>query len=233
MAEPFLVQGDHGISVKFLQLQLTRHGFKLAVDGVFGPSTLAAVKSFQTHSHIGVDGRVGPLTWAKLLVGNPTPVPQPTPPQPVQRSPQERLISIERHEIGVKEDPPNTNRGPRVDQYEKSCGIHGEPWCGCFQRWSLDQLGYKGPLPPNPAYVPSWVAWAKHEGLTVSHPEPGDLVCFDWNHDGIGDHIGLVEAWPYTIEGNTSESSQSNGGEVMERVRSIGDVEVFIRLPLK
>jgi cell wall-associated NlpC family hydrolase len=76
------------------------------------------------------------------------------------------------------------------------------------------------------------VAWARQYGLTVKESRPGDLVTFDWAHDGVGNHIGLVQAWPSTIEGNTSEGNNSNGGEVMRRLRNRADVLVFIRLDL-
>jgi peptidoglycan hydrolase-like protein with peptidoglycan-binding domain len=38
----------------------------IAEDGYFGPATLAAVRRFQGCAGIGVDGIVGPQTWAAL-----------------------------------------------------------------------------------------------------------------------------------------------------------------------
>lgn len=64
---PQLAEGDHGPAVEVLQLLLNSAGAgPIAVDGYFGPGTKAAVSRFQ-HSHdLGVDGIVGPLTWAKF-----------------------------------------------------------------------------------------------------------------------------------------------------------------------
>ena len=44
-------------------------GRGLAVDGVFGPKTAAAVRGFQQALGITVDGIVGPLTWRALVSG--------------------------------------------------------------------------------------------------------------------------------------------------------------------
>jgi hypothetical protein len=40
----------------------------VAVDGVYGKSTTAAVKAFQRKVGVPADGRVGPATWPKLVV---------------------------------------------------------------------------------------------------------------------------------------------------------------------
>jgi hypothetical protein len=105
------------------------------------------------------------------------------------------------------------------------------PWCAMFVTW-CDQLS-GNPTPSfakgsRYAYVPYIVSDARlgYNGLSVtSSPKPGDLVCFDWNWDGEYDHIGIVSVVPSSsgifkaIEGNTSTSDNSNGGQVMERSR--------------
>ena len=58
-------------AVKELQTLLLSKGYDLGkwgVDGSFGNATLAAVKAFQADNGLKVDGIVGPLTWAKLLI---------------------------------------------------------------------------------------------------------------------------------------------------------------------
>ncbi|KXG78044.1 N-acetylmuramoyl-L-alanine amidase CwlH [Fervidicola ferrireducens] len=61
-----LAYGSRGQDVKLLQTLLNQHGYKLKVDGIFGPKTLAAVKDFQKKNGLKVDGIVGPKTLAKL-----------------------------------------------------------------------------------------------------------------------------------------------------------------------
>ena len=67
---------------------------------------------------------------------------------------------------------------------------------------------------------------AKKAGLWVTGDyHPGDIVLFDWQRDSKPDHCGIVElALPSgkyaTIEGNTSVSNDSNGGQVMRRTRA-------------
>lgn len=55
-------------AVKGLQYLLRAHGHAIAADGSFGPATQAAVTAFQTAEGVPVDGIVGPITWAKLVI---------------------------------------------------------------------------------------------------------------------------------------------------------------------
>lgn len=56
-----------GDDVKELQTLLDKHGFPCGeIDGVFGPATDKAVKSFQNANGLTVDGKVGEKTWAAL-----------------------------------------------------------------------------------------------------------------------------------------------------------------------
>ncbi|MGW2353502.1 penicillin-insensitive murein endopeptidase [Actinacidiphila glaucinigra] len=61
-------QGDNGPAVKAVQALLNaKRGSGLTVDGAFGPATDSAVRTFQSHAVIGVDGVAGPTTWKNLL----------------------------------------------------------------------------------------------------------------------------------------------------------------------
>jgi peptidoglycan hydrolase-like protein with peptidoglycan-binding domain len=61
MADGELVSGEHGAAIARVQQQLG-----LPADGIYGASTLTAVKSFQKRHGLTADGRVGPTTMSAL-----------------------------------------------------------------------------------------------------------------------------------------------------------------------
>jgi peptidoglycan L-alanyl-D-glutamate endopeptidase CwlK len=60
--------GDRGNQVQLIQRMLIHLGYSLfgGADGIFGSSTLKAVKAFQQALHLQTDGTVGPKTLEKL-----------------------------------------------------------------------------------------------------------------------------------------------------------------------
>ena len=67
MAVKAIKYGMKGDPVANLQTTLNKYGYNLAVDGSFGPKTLAAVKDYQKKNGLTVDGMVGPQTQAALF----------------------------------------------------------------------------------------------------------------------------------------------------------------------
>lgn len=55
-----------GAGVRALQERLKARGWKITVDGEFGPQTDRIVRAFQKDKGLTVDGEVGPLTWNAL-----------------------------------------------------------------------------------------------------------------------------------------------------------------------
>ena len=68
-----LKHGSRGADVKKLQKLLNARGLSphpIVIDGVFGPTTLTAVKKFQRQAHLHIDGVVGGKTWDRLFASS-------------------------------------------------------------------------------------------------------------------------------------------------------------------
>ena len=70
---PTLRVGARNNFVYLLQFMLKQNGYDVAVDGVFGNGTLAAIIDFQGKNGLVADGIVGQNTWRTLLVLPPRP----------------------------------------------------------------------------------------------------------------------------------------------------------------
>jgi len=133
------------------------------------------------------------------------------------------IIKVAEGEIGYKEYPPNSNK----TKYGEWFGLDGLPWCGIFVSWVYDQSGYPlGNIGYTKGFAGVYTAlqYFKKKKWITDDPVPGDIVFFDWQGDGKFDHVGIYQEQRddytfYSIEGNTSMNNQSNGGEVMLRIR--------------
>lgn len=144
------------------------------------------------------------------------------------------IINWAASQIGVKENPPNSNRVKYWDFYKEHCGANyqGQPWCAAFTAEGYTRAGI-WPFTKDEGrfrYTPSIVSWAKANGWwrdREEKPKPGWLILFANN--GTACHVGFVEkridsSKVQTIEGNTSSTSNDNGGAVMRRTRTYGTV---------
>ena len=133
------------------------------------------------------------------------------------------LIRIATKEIGTKESPAGSNK-VKYNTWIYGKEVEGSqfPWCGAFVSWVYDQAGMRikgGGLTKGFVGCPYAVANVKKWGTIVTQPQEGDVVFYDWQGDGKFDHTGIFqehigngEFW--AIEGNTSASNASDGGEV-------------------
>lgn len=60
--------GNRGVDVKALQGLLMAHGAPIRVDGIFGATTDAAVRAFQTAQGLPLNGQADERTWVALVV---------------------------------------------------------------------------------------------------------------------------------------------------------------------
>ena len=137
-----------------------------------------------------------------------------------------KLVEIALKEVGTVENPKNSNK----TKYGAWFGLDGNAWCAMFVSWvyaqanmQLPKIGFKKGF----AGCQTGYAYFKENKWITKSPKPGDIVLFDWNNDKRYDHTGIFVKWIdqskgtfQTIEGNTSLTNQSNGGEVMIRTRS-------------
>lgn len=190
-------------------------GFRVVSPRVGKPAR-ALIRAVQRMAKLPVSGQFDPDTLRLLF-----------PP-----SRRELVMRIVRRELGTHEWPSGSNWGP-VKKYLAAVHIRfGAPWCAAFVTWVLKEHGYRGPLPPLPAYCPSWHGWAKGKGLLkpVALAKRGDILLFDWD-GGAADHIGfctggLIGKQISTIEGNVGDY----GGQVTRKTRTLLTIETCIDL---
>lgn len=145
----------------------------------------------------------------------------------------QKIIQVAKSQIGIKESPSGSNR----QKYGEWYGMNGAPWCAIFVSWVFDKAGYPLPIiqsgaPSGGAYCPYFEGYAKNNDQWFSTPQPGDLALYHFGRR-LAVHIGIVEKVNgnsfSAIEGNTSASSNANGGMVQRRSRNVSQCRGFYR----
>lgn len=91
-------------------------------------------------------------------------------------------------------------------------------WCACFVSWCANECGYiEAGVIPRFAGCILGSNWFKSRGLWQDggyEPRAGDIIFFDWEGDGLTDHVGIVERVEgsriYTVEGNSGDACRRN-----------------------
>ena len=118
-------------------------------------------------------------------------------------------------------------------RFRKFCGLpSGAAWCNAFVDYVADEGGvaelyFDG---RKETYCPHSIKWCKSNlaEIPLYLAMPMDIIYFDWEKNGVPNHIGLVVKHKstsaiYTIEGNT------NGGVVAEKTRAGKYVQAVFR----
>lgn len=87
-------------------------------------------------------------------------------------------------------------------------------WCACFVSWCANECGYiDAGIIPKFASCDVGMTWFKDHSRWQSNtytPREGDIIFFDWDSDGLANHVGIVEKVKdgkvHTIEGNSGDA---------------------------
>jgi hypothetical protein len=216
--------------VKAIQTQLRNRGITpVVVDGDFGAETASAVKLFQTLNRdkhnmpLEADGIVGSMTWESLFD---IPV---SPNAEVESDLLREALSVAQSQIGVREVPPRSNLGEKVELYQKTVGIdRGSYWCAAFIYYCFNEaakrLDISNPLFRTGGCLEHWnhssakKIKAKDARDNPSLVKPGHIFIID--HGGGHGHTGIVKRVEggrlITIEGNSNSNGSSDGIGVFE-----------------
>ena len=140
-------------------------------------------------------------------------------------------------EIGVKEVPPGSNGGPRVEEYLKSVNLGpGNAWCAAFVFWCFKQASSNLNC-INPVFKTASCSnhWLKTKGLKITMEEaiknpqlvsPGDIFIIrrqsGKGHTGIV--TGIINGYIQTIEGNSNAFHSAEGEGVVALQRKIDTI---------
>lgn len=115
------------------------------------------------------------------------------------------IVEVARAELG--------NTGG--EKYWKWYGFRSRvDWCAIFCSWCADQCGYiESGMLPRFSVVGDGANWFKTRHRWAGRgysPRPGDFIFFDYERDGVLDHVGIVENCDgkvvATIEGNSGNA---------------------------
>ncbi|NTW60433.1 MAG: CHAP domain-containing protein [Nitrospirae bacterium] len=141
-------------------------------------------------------------------------------------------------EAGIRENPRNSNRGPRVEAYLKSVGLGpGYSWCAAFVYWCFREAAGTAttPIVKTGGCLDHWTRCEKAGARRIKADEalgnpgllrPGHIFIMDHGR-GFG-HTGMIERISggllHTIEGNTDASRTREGGGVYRLTRKVGEI---------
>ena len=117
--------------------------------------------------------------------------------------------------------------------FRKYCGLpSGAAWCNAFVTYVFQKTDNAGLYcnGKKETYCPHSIQWCKKNlaQLPLYLAMPMDVIYFDWDRNGVPNHIGFVRdhkdtASIYTIEGNT------DGGKVANKTRPAKYVQAVFR----
>ena len=176
--------GDSGTEIAAIQEKLLMEGYDIGIpDGVYGASTVAAVKKFQSSVGLTPDGVIGSYTYSKLM-GESLPTGRGYGVSRGGSSLARNLISVAYEYLGV----PYVFGGT-------------SPWgfdCSGFTQYVFRQIGIEIPRTADVQYY-------NYHKVSTGNLRPGDLVFFETYEYGPS-HCGI-----YIGNGQMIQAGSSTG----------------------
>lgn len=144
-----------------------------------------------------------------------------------------KLLEIANRCIGTKENPPDSNN-VRFNTWYYGHEVNGPryPWCMVFCQWVYSQADVGLPIRTASCGAMKTAAIEKNQYVKTGF-KPGDLVLITFNGSSAPQHCGIITSvdknYIYTIEGNTGNTSQDNGGNVMSKKRTYSQIVGAVR----
>lgn len=126
-----------------------------------------------------------------------------------------KIARFAAEDIGVCEEPPGTNRGTQIDEYNLVANSPlGSFWCATFAGHKYKKAGAIVPR----AYgdCDTWLRLGEKLSCLYDDPAIGALALYGKPNDIV--HVGIVvRLYPYklTVEGNTTLEGFSRNGEIV------------------
>ena len=197
-------KGSRGNNARWVQSMLQRIGYRIAVDGDFGSNSDSALRNFQTYWGLEIDGKCGANTRAALkncvnAIESNSSIP----------------LRIFTKELGRNEAKGEDDK--YILWYNAANGTTFATtvaWCAISASWANRRGEVSQSKYPNFSSCSASLKIFDKSGLTrdkkTYKPKSGDLIYFDWNQDGIAEHVGMVFSYDgknvETIEGNSSDA---------------------------
>jgi len=166
-----------------------------------------------------------------------------------------KMLKVALAEAGVEEHPRGSNRGPRVDDYQRATWLEPKDWgawCAafvCFCMKTAMELPHEKPYTfsrmrtgsvRGASGIAAWSCRQDKSTHTKMSPGrdllPGDIITFrDFSHTAIVASGVDPDGHFDTVEGNTNDDGGREGYEVVHRKsphkrRSINQVECRVRI---
>lgn len=169
--EKLIQTGDRGQVVRVIQKKLkAQNNYTYRIDGKFGPRTKKAVKAFQSDHELQVDGIVGPQTRAALYGGEQT---------------------TANAKLSAKTSNVHTSAN-NAELITVAKNLQGTPY-----RWGGESPGgfdcsgfINYVFEKADIHLPRTVSEMWNHGISVDHPQKGDLVFFETYKPGPS-HAGI------------------------------------------